>query len=332
MTKVLLAAALAALTGSSAFAATGVDALYEAARKEGGLVWTEVPLDYNKAVAREFEKRYPGVKVALVPLGGTQIVQRFKLDKAAGKEEVDCLSSGLTEAYPDLRRKGWLAPLDALPGWKGRAAVDRDPNGAYFYYANFEIVLMWNTALVKDAEAPKTVRELADPRWKGRVVMFDPASAGVAVPMYRWTVSVLGLGLDWLKSLRAAEVQLAANAAQMDEAVASGRRAVALTRDVEAIAAKRRGAPVAFRIPADGRMLHRMPLAINAAAPHPNAARLFASWLLSPESRAALAAEGAGAPPAGEKAPAAWSLDAESVSAAETKTFVDSVLEALKGA
>ena len=332
MTKKLLAAAFAALTSLPAFAAPGEGTLYEAARKEGGLVWTEVPLAFNQSVAREFEKRYPGVKVTLVPSGGTQIVQRFKLDKTAGKEEIDCLSSGLTEAYPDLRRKGWLAPLDALPAWKGRAAADRDPNGAYFYYADFEIVLMWNTTLVKDAEAPKTVRELAEPRWRGRVVMFDPSSAGVAVPLYRWTVSTLGLGLDWLRALRANEVLLAANAAQMDEAVASGRRAVALPRDAEAVSAQRRGAPVAFRIPADGRMLHRMPLAINAAAPHPNAARLFADWLLSPEARKALAPEGAGVPAAGKKTPGPWSLDAENVSPEETKTFVDSVLEALKGA
>lgn len=330
--KRLLAAALAALTALPAAAASSEKALYEAARKEGGLVWAEVPLDYNRAVAREFEKRYPGVKVTLATLGGTQIVQRFKLDKAAGKEEVDCLSSGLTEAYPELRRRGWLAPLDALPAWKARTGVGRDPHGAYFYYADFEVVLMWNTTLVKDAQAPATVRELADPRWKGRVVMFDPTSAGVAVPMYRWTVAVLGLGLGWVRALRANEVQLAANAAQMDEAVASGRRAVALTRDVEALAARRRGAPVAFRIPADGRMLHRMPLAINSAAPHPNAARLFANWLLTPEARRALAPERAGAAPRGANPPPAWSLDAEHVSAQQTKAFVNSLLEALKGA
>lgn len=334
MRRRMLAAALAVLATIASLSAApsfAADALYDAARKEGGLVWAEVPLEYNKAAARDFEKRYPGVKVTLLTLGGTQIVQRFKMDKAAGKEEVDCLSSGLTEAYPDLRRKGWLAPLAGLPGWKARPAAERDPNGSYFYYANFEVVLMWNTTLVNDADAPKTVRELAEPRWKGRVVMFDPTSAGVAVPLYRWTVSVLGLGLDWVRALKADDVLLAANAAQMDEAVASGRRAVALTRDVEAFAAKKRGAPVAFRVPADGRMLHRMPLAINAAAPHPNAARLFAAWLLSPEAKKALAGEGTGGP-AAKNAPAAWSLDAEKVSPEETKSFVDSVLEALKGA
>lgn len=329
--KTALAAAFAALMALPALAALNEKTLYKAAREEGGLVWAAVPLAYNETAAREFEKRYPGVKVTLVLAGGTQVVQRFKLDKAAGKEETDCLSSGLTEAFPELRRKGWLAPLDVLPEWSRRAAVDGDPSGAYVYYANFEVVLMWNTTLVKDAAAPKTLRELSESRWRGRVVMFDPASAGVAVPLYRWAVCELGLGLGWLKGLRANEVLLAANAAQMDETIASGRRAVALTRDVEAIVARRRGAPVAYRIPAEGRMQHRMPIAINAAAPHPNAARLFANWLLSSGARRVLAAEGAGAAAAGKKAPAPWSLDAENVSPVETRAFVDSVLEALKG-
>ncbi|MDE2490590.1 MAG: extracellular solute-binding protein [Elusimicrobia bacterium] len=338
----ILAAALAALTLVPAASAAGTRrktsdpdaALYAAARREGSLVWYAIPLPYNKTVIAQFEKRYPGVTVTPLYAGGTQLIQRFKLEKAAGKEIDDCLSSGLTEAYPELRRQGWLAPLSGLPHWKQRPAWAKDPHGAYFYYANFRVVLMWNTDLVKPGTEPKSVAELIQPRWRGRVVMFDPTSAGVAVPLYRWVVQKLGLGFPWLKALRANGVLLANDAAQLDETVASGRRAVTLTRDTEAFGALQRGAPIAFRVPEEGSMLHLMPIAINARAPHPNAARLFVDWLLSDEGRAALASQKVGLPEDGEavfKRSKAWALDAETVSPTETKSFVDSAVAALKG-
>lgn len=328
--KIVLAVILA-LSAVPSRAAADDKALYDAAKLEKTVVWAAVPLEYNRGVAAAFEKKYPGVKVSLVTAGGTQLIQKFSMDKAAGKEETDCLSSGLTEAYPDMRRKGWLAPLDGLPEWSARSSADRDANGAYFYYADFLIVLMWNTQAVKAGEEPKTVRELADPKWKGRVVMYDPASAGVAVPVYRWAVTKLGLGLDWLKALRANDVMLAANAGQMDEAVASGRRAVALTRRVEAMAAKRHKAPVDFRAPEDGAMLHRMPLAVNAKAPHPNAARLFANWLLTAPIHRDPSLPRASEHAKDGTASGPWWLDPETVAPADTKTFMDAVLEALKG-
>ncbi|MEK7233528.1 MAG: extracellular solute-binding protein [Elusimicrobiota bacterium] len=333
-TSVALAAALAVPTQAAVPATAPADVLYEAAKKDGGLDWYAIPLPYNDAVIREFSNRYPGVPVRPFYSGGTQLVQRFKMEKSQGREIADCVSSGLTEAFPEFRRKGWLAPLDSLPHWNQRPAWAKDPHGAYFYYANFRIVLMWNTTLVKNGEEPLTIKELAEPRWRGRVVMFDPTSAGVAVPLYRWIVERLGFGLRWLKALRANDVQLAANAAQMDEAVASGRRAVALTRDTEARGAMVRGAPISFRVPEEGTMLHFMPIAINKGAPHPNAARLFVDWLLSDEGRKALDGQNVGIAPSGEGAfhqSRAWAFDAESVNPEETKNFIDRVVLALKG-
>lgn len=334
LTKFALAFALAAPVQASVPVPVSSNVLYEAAKKEGGLDWYAIPLPYNDVVVKEFSNRYPGVPVRPFYSGGTQLVQRFKMEKSQGREIADCVSSGLTEAFPEFRRKGWLAPLDSLPHWNQRPAWAKDPHGAYFYYANFLIVLMWNTTLVKSGEEPMTIKELAEPRWRGRVVMFDPTSAGVATPLYRWIVERLGFGLGWLKAVRANDVQLAANAAQMDEAVASGRRAAALTRDTEARGAIVRGAPIAFRVPEEGTMLHLMPIAINKDAPHPNAARLFVDWLLSDEGRKALDGQGVGIAPSGEGAfhqSRAWAFDAESGNPEETKNFIDRVISALKG-
>lgn len=309
--------------------------LLEKARAEGSLTWYCIPVPFNEKVAAEFERRYPGVKVERVVAGGTQLVQRFKLERGKAYQGADVLSSGLTEAFPELRRQGHLARLDNLAGWGSRPAWSRDPEGRYFHYVNFKIGWFWNNTLLKEEELPRSLKELVEPRWRGRVALFDPTSAGVAVPLYRWLVEERKLGFEWLKALRANEPYFAVTAAQLDEAVSTGRRALALARDTEASGAARKGAPVSFRPASEGTMLHLMPLAVNRDAPHPHAARLFVLWLLSDEAQALLAKEGAGVPltpGASLESSGAWSQDVEKLSPAETRRFVEALLEALKGA
>lgn len=304
------------------------------AKQEGSVVWYAIPVPFNTRVIEAFEARYPGIKVVPVIAGGTQIVQRFKLERAKGYQSADCVSSGLTEAFPDLRRSGHLARLDNLAGWSSRPDWSRDPSGRYFYYSSFHVGWMWNTTLLKESDLPASVRELTEPKWRGRVALYDPTSAGVALPLYRWLVEERGLGLDWLKALRANEPYMAVNAAQLDEAVGTGRRWLALARDTEAFGAAKKGAPVAFKLPKEGSMLHLMPIAVNRDAPNPHAARLFVAWLLSDEAQTLLAKEGSGVPLVGGKKLAdsgAWSVDVESIEPARTRAFMDSVLGALKG-
>ncbi|MBI4422470.1 MAG: extracellular solute-binding protein, partial [Elusimicrobia bacterium] len=273
----------------------GEEELLAAARKEGRVVWYAIPLPFNQAVVREFNKRYPGIRVEPVYSGGTQLLQRFRAEKERRFEAADCVSSGLTEAFPDLRERGYLARLDNLSNWARRPEWARDRKGAYFHYVNFKVGLMINTDRAPAEAAPRSLRELADPRWRREVALFD-VTAGFSVPLYRYLVQELGFGFDWVRALRANEPFVAANAAQLDEAVSSGGRAVAIARDTEAKGAQAKGAPVVFREATEGTMLHLMPVAVNAAAPHPHAARLFVNWLLADDTQALLAKEGAGVP------------------------------------
>ena len=52
--------------------------LYEVAKKEGKVVWYEgAPLEPMQAIALEFEKKYPGIKVEVLRIVGVQQYQRF---------------------------------------------------------------------------------------------------------------------------------------------------------------------------------------------------------------------------------------------------------------
>ena len=47
-----------------------------------------------------------------------------------------------------------------------------------------KLLLMYNTQLVPDAEAPKTWRELADPKWKDKVVMWEPRISSYTMDLF----------------------------------------------------------------------------------------------------------------------------------------------------
>jgi iron(III) transport system substrate-binding protein len=53
-----------------------------------------------------------------------------------------------------------------------------------------------------------------------------------------------------------------------------------------------KGNPIAITQPSDGVVVMTFPSAIPAHAPHPNAARLFMEWTLSPEWSKLIAADG----------------------------------------
>ena len=70
--------------------------LYEAAKKEGKLVWYEsAPLEAMKAVAAEFEKKYPGVKVEILRIVGVKQYQRFMQAVQAKQHAADVLHAHL---------------------------------------------------------------------------------------------------------------------------------------------------------------------------------------------------------------------------------------------
>ena len=88
----LLMAMLAAFVAGPAWAQSefGSKELIEAAEKEGSLTYyTANFAEVEQEVIKEFNKRFPKVKVAMVRAPGGQLIQRIKTEAAAGKLAAD---------------------------------------------------------------------------------------------------------------------------------------------------------------------------------------------------------------------------------------------------
>ena len=193
-----------------------------------------------------------------------------------------------------LKDEGVLAPFK--PAHAGELPETfRAKDGTWYGFAARARILLVNTKLVAEADRPRGINDLLDPKWKGKV--------GIAKPLFGTTAThaaclFAAWGSDkaasYFRSLKANGVQVLSGNKQVATAVGSGQIAIGLTDTDDAMGEILAGQPVAIVYPdrePDGLGTLFIPnvLAVIKGAPHREAAEALASHLLSPEVEAALA-------------------------------------------
>jgi iron(III) transport system substrate-binding protein len=264
------------------------DARVEAARKEGKVVWyTSLALPSAEKVAKLFEAAYPGVKVEVHRTGSQRILQRVMQELQANIKNVDVIHTSDAGHYVLLKEKKLLMKYTPA-GIEGFPAGFKDKDGYHYGLRATVTVIAYNTKAVSAAEAPRTWKDLLDPKWKGKLVTAHPGYSGVIA------THVLALvhlhGWDYWKQLAQNKVMLVQSAVDPGGVVASGERPVAVDGgDYTFYQLKKQGNPVEIVFPKEGVPLVVSPSAIAAFAPHPNAARLFTDFVFSRDVQQALA-------------------------------------------
>ena len=286
MRKLLVLSVLAVFFAAAP--ACAQDARVEAAKKEGKVVWyTSLALTSSEKVAKLFETAYPGIKVEVQRTGSQRILQRVMQELQANIKNVDVIHTSDAGHYVLLKEKKLLmkhtpAGVDRFP------ASFKDKDGYHYGLRATVTVIAYNTKAVSAAEAPRTWKDLLDPKWKGKLVTAHPGYSGVIA------THVLALvhlhGWDYFKQLAQSKPMLVQSAVDPSGVVASGERPVAVNGgDYTFYQIKKKGNPVEIVYPKEGVPLVISPTAIATFAPHPNAAKLFTDFLFSREVQQVLA-------------------------------------------
>jgi len=260
----------------------------EAARKEGKVVWyTSLVLPSAERVAKLFETAYPDVKVEVHRTGSQRILQRVMQELQANIKNVDVVHTSDAGHYVLLKDKKLLAKytpagVDAFP------AGFKDKDGYYYGLRATVNAITYNTKMVSAAEAPKTWKDLLDPKWKGKMVTAHPGYSGVIA------THVLALvhlhGWDYFKQLAQNQLMLVQSANDPSTVVTSGERVVAVNGgEYSAYQLKKKGNPLEIVYPKEGVPLVVSPTAITSFAPHPSAARLFTDFTFTREVQQVMA-------------------------------------------
>ena len=247
--------------------------LVQGAKKEGQVVF------YNshtwfKAVAQEFEKKYPFIKVAEWRAEGADVMKRAIEESQAGRFLADVVEStagnigGIhTNGLLQEHRSPELRFFDDDVTKKGKSGV--------YYWADREtyISLGFNTNHIPAAEAPKRLNDLLDPKWKGKMSLAGGATAA------RWVGAVIDMaGREFIEKLSVQDVNVHnLSGAALANLVVTGEVPMSPTIfDSNIFVAKRKGATVEWR-PLDPVVANVGYSGILAKAPHPHAALLLST-------------------------------------------------------
>jgi ABC-type Fe3+ transport system substrate-binding protein len=256
--------------------------LYPKAKQEGNLIVYSVwDVDHLRTITDAFMKRYPGIKATYWQARNPEIVTRALTEFQGGQSSVDVILSD--NAPPVLRAAGAMASYETV---QKEVLYLHDPT---LPTVSLQIqALTYNTKKMKAADLPKSWEDVANPKYKGMVALDDPLRAGPLSSM------LAALNTQWnnperfkkfVSGLKALNVPVHKSTSAMFRLVVAGEYAIcmpALLHDV--IHDKEKGTPIDYVRSAPPVVFPRQ-AGIYGKAPNPNAARLFAEWLISIEGQ-----------------------------------------------
>lgn len=262
-----------------------MDALYDKAVQTGKttVVVYAPSAGVLGTVADEFTKRYPKIDVELVRIFGADLSSRVKAEAQTGKHEADVVLSVINA---DIMVPSTEGLYEQFTPKGSENVVTGDWGGSEkFFRAPFSAVtgISYSTKEITAAEAPKTVADLLDPKWQGRIGISDPTTAGLASVYFRDLAYTGQIDEQWMTSLAAQKPRIFSQAPEIDSALATGEISVAVDGLSFVASSKAKGAPVEF-LP-ETAIMSPTAGALVKGAPHPDAAKLFLTWTYSPEAQ-----------------------------------------------
>jgi iron(III) transport system substrate-binding protein len=292
---VLVAALVAAGTACAAAPLPSVvdQTLIDGARKEGTVVWyTSTDVEIAEALGKAFEKKYPGIKVQIDRSGSERVFQRIGQEHMADVQACDVVNSSDAAHFIYWKREGWLAAYLPEDVAKYFPADQQDGDGTYATVRATLSAMGYNTKLIKPEDAPKGFADLLDPKWSGKIVKSHPSYSGGTLTA---TFEIArDIGWDYFERLAKQRVMQVESATDPAKKVVLGERPImADGSEYSLLIARDRGGAIEPIYPVEGTPLIASPAAILKDAPHPNAARLFESFLFSTEGQQLLVDIGA---------------------------------------
>jgi iron(III) transport system substrate-binding protein len=260
-------------------------ALIEAAKKEGKLAfYTAMDLQFAQRLGKAFEAKFPGIAVRVERSGAERIFSRIGQEYSANIHAVDVVNTADAAHCIVWKTNNWLAPYLPEDVAKHYDKSYYDPDALHITTRILVSPIAYNTNLVKKEEAPKSFKDLLDPKWVGKLVKAHPAYSGTIMNATFQTAR--DLGWDYFEKLAKQRVMQVQSATDTPKKVSLGERAVMVDgAGYLVIRYKEAGQPIDIVYPEEGTPLAQGPSAVFKAAPNPNAARLFQNWMHSREAQ-----------------------------------------------
>jgi iron(III) transport system substrate-binding protein len=249
------------------------------------VVYTALDQVFSEPILQDFEKE-TGIRVkAVYDIEATKtigLVNRLMAEKSNPQCDVFWNNEVIKSII--LKRKGVLAPYHS-PSAKDIPDHFKDLQGYWTGFAARARVLVVNSSLLSNDDYPRSIFDLTDPKWRGRI--------GIANPLFGTTATHVAalftyLGEDkagqFFKDLKANRVQVVDGNSVVKDRAGAGMIKAGFTDTDDVSTGILAGMPIKAVFPDKsgmGTLLIPNTVCLVADCPHPQSARQLIDYLLS---------------------------------------------------
>ena len=279
--KLFIATVLVLLSTGSVL---GQDAkLVDAAKREGGkvVVYGSLENDTMDLISAAFKKK-TGLDVDFWRDSANKVTDRVAAEFRAGKPQADVVLT-TTSTMRLSQRDGLLAKYDS-PSAKAfpEHVIDANLGPAY---RSTVIGVVYNTGIIKPAEAPKSLEDITRPQYKGKVVFPDPSQHTTTAQWLASLHKIMGneKADKFIHDLAASKPLLVPSLTPAGERITTGETPIGVAFLKNVVFYGRNGVPLDY-VRSEKFMGDGQSITLAAKAPHPSAGKAFVDFFLGEES------------------------------------------------
>lgn len=253
------------------------------------MIYTSMFPDIIEAVKPELKKAFPNLDVQWFQAGSEQVMTKLAGEIEAKKIQSDVLMVSDPGYYITLKEKNLLLKFDA-PNRKFVGDKYKDKEGYWTGVRLSYMLMAYNTTKVKPEEAPKSFKDLADPKWKNKLAMANPLLSGsiltVAADLSQ------RYGWEYFTALKANGLKIEGGNTAVQNKLITGEYHVGIIGEENILKMAAKGEPLKVAYATDGAVILPSPIAIFAGTQNPEAAKAVTDWWLSKEGQQAIVTKG----------------------------------------
>jgi iron(III) transport system substrate-binding protein len=267
------------------------DSIIRGADQEGLLrIYTNTHKNVSDDLLGAFHKIYPRIRIDYNDLNAAPLYQRFRSEVANHKPTADFVWSSAMDLQVKLINDGFALTYSsperrALPSW----VLWRDQG---YGITTEPVVFVYNKSLISQKEVPKTHTEFEEllhthpAEYRDKVATYDPLGSEVGMLFLSQDIRVTRDTWDLVRALGPTAPTFYSNAGEVIQHISDGTHILGYNvMGSYALEWQKRDPRIGVVFPKDYILLMSRIAFIPVAAAHPNAAKLFLDFLLSPKGQ-----------------------------------------------
>lgn len=251
------------------------------AEQEGELVFYSPDVERGTVkVLQAFKAAFPKIDTKYIRLQTGALYSKLMAERQAKSYLVDVVNISDVGLALDFQKRGGYDQYHSpqLPAYESR--FKSNPEGFFTWGCMIMAGIAYNPATVPTADAPKDWSDLVDPKWAGGISV---KSANSGLQHSTWYELRQVLGKDYWDRFATQKPRAFDSYVQQYDRLSNGEDKLAVTAQYSGyLEFKAKGAPIEFIAPTTGLPAGPEVIGVVNKAPHPEAARLFLDWFLSP--------------------------------------------------